>query len=140
MNAVDWSVGTGPGRNRRRTLLVAVGLFVCSATFFAVVPRFDPVVRILRVEHLAIGLFVASALVAAGGLGLRRTWVSVFALAAGFGVHLGGIGITGDLPGPLFRAAWAGVVGIVVASTLGVLGGSLGLGLRRLWARGSGGQ
>lgn len=118
-----------------RTFLVAVGLFLCSTGFFAVVTRFDPVLRILRLEHLALLLIAASAAGAIHDHGLRRVWVFVFALSAGFGIHLGGIGLTGETPGPLFRVAWAGVVGFGTAIVLGTVGGSLGLILKRLSAR-----
>ncbi|TVT82090.1 hypothetical protein FQA18_20105, partial [Haloferax volcanii] len=63
---------------------------------------------------------------------LVRTWLFAFASAAGFGIHLAGIGITGASPGLVFRIAWAGLVGLSAALILGTLGGSLGLGIKRL--------
>ncbi|AHZ24705.1 hypothetical protein E6P09_15300 (plasmid) [Haloferax mediterranei ATCC 33500] len=125
--------GANPSRYQRiQTLLVAVGLFSCSAVFFTVVSRVDLLVEIIRWEFLAVGLLALSALIAVRDGGLRRTWLFAFALEAGFGIHLGGVGITGKPPGPLFRVVWAGVVGLIAALILGTLGGSLGLGVKRL--------
>jgi len=114
------------------TLLVAVGLFICSTVFVLLVPSVDFLVAVLRWKYLAVGLLLLSAVVAARDDGLWRAWLFTFALAAGFGVHLAGIGITGSLPGPVFRIVWGGVVGLAAALSVGTLGGSLGLGLKRL--------
>ncbi|WP_396613776.1 hypothetical protein ACH9L7_18040 (plasmid) [Haloferax sp. S1W] len=121
---------------RRRTLFLAVVLFLGSTTFLTAVQRSDVLVGILRWEYLAGSLVVVSALVAVGDGGLWRAWAVTFALAAGFGIHLGGIGVTGKTPGLFFRVVWAAIVGVVTATTLGVLGGSAGLGIRRLSAKG----
>lgn len=117
---------------RPRTLLVSLVVFVCSAIFFNFVSRVELLVSLLRWEFLALGLLVVSAILAARDDGLVRTWLFAFALAAGFGIHLAGIGITGASPGLVFRIAWAGLVGLSAALILGTLGGSLGLGLKRL--------
>jgi len=115
-----------------RTLLVSGGLFVCSAGFVQLVQRVPLLVAVFRLEYLVVGVLVLSAVVAVRDDGLWRAWLFTFALAAGFGIHLAGIGITGRLPGPVFRVAWAGFVGAVAALSVGTLGGSLGLGLKRL--------
>jgi hypothetical protein len=134
-----------PGRkNFFQTFLIAVGLFVCSAALFATIPRFSSpfatpihkflytVVTFLWWEYLALGLIAGSALLAVYDQGLRREWVFVFACGAGVGINLGGIGITGDMPGLLFRVLWAGLIGFVTAAILGTLGGLLGFTLRRM--------
>ena len=115
-----------------QTLLVSVGLFLCSAASPLLVSRIEFLVELLRLEYLALGIFFLSAVLAARDDGLWRAWLFTFSLAAGFGIHLVGIGITGALPGPIFRVAWAGFVGVGTALVLGTLGGSLGLGLKHL--------
>ena len=62
---------------------------------------------------------------------LRRVWLFTFALAAGFGIHLVGMGITGKMPNILFRVVWASIVGLATAAVLGTFGGLLGLVLQR---------
>ncbi|WP_241430641.1 hypothetical protein [Haloferax elongans] len=92
----------------------------------------EVLVSVLRWEYLTLGLLVFSAALAARDDGLVRTWLFAFALAAGFGIHLAGIGLTGGRPGPLFRIAWGAVVGLSAALVLGTLGGALGVGVKRL--------
>lgn len=115
-----------------RTPLGSAGLLVCSAVFILLVSEVPFLVAVIRWEYLAVGLVCLSAGLAIRDGGLWRAWLFTFALAAGFGIHLAGIGITGSPPGPVFRIAWTGSVGAVAAVCLGTLGGLLGLGLRRL--------
>ncbi|GAA5052455.1 hypothetical protein ACFFQF_24070 [Haladaptatus pallidirubidus] len=128
------SLTTGSDRRDHfRTVLIAIGLFVCSAGFLSVVKWFDlTIFHFLRLEYFAIGLLVGSEVLAANDHSLRRVWIFSFALAAGFGIHLAGMGITGEMPGLPFRILWAISVGSVVAAVLGTLGGLLGMGLFRL--------
>ncbi|KZN23438.1 hypothetical protein A4G99_14300 [Haladaptatus sp. R4] len=130
------SIRRDPDRQTRlRDGLTAVGLFLCSAGFLAVIARFDPpVFRFLRLEYFAVGLLTGSAVLARYDRNLRRVWLFNFAFAAGFGIHLVGMGITGEMPGLPFRILWAITVGLVIAAILGTLGGVLGLGVSRLVA------
>jgi peptidoglycan/LPS O-acetylase OafA/YrhL len=127
---------SGPDRQTRvQTVLIAFGLFVCSAGFLAGVKRADwTVFLFLRLEYLAIGLLAGCAVLAAHDHNLRRVWLFTFALAAGFGIHLVGMGITGEMPGILFRVVWASIVGLATAAIFGTLGGLLGLVLQRISA------
>lgn len=59
----------------------------------------------------------------------------MFALAAGFGIHLGGIGIGGEMPGLPFRVLWAVMVGSITAAILETLGRDLRPDLRYLTVR-----
>lgn len=123
------------GKDHFQTVLIAIGLFVCSAGFLAMVKRFDlPVFLFLRLEYFALGLLVGSAGLAVHDQNLHRVWLFVFAFAAGFGIHLVGMGITGEMPDLPFRILWAGIVGLVTAAILGTIGGAVGLGLRRIFA------
>jgi len=61
----------------------------------------------------------------------RRPLLVAFGLSAGFGVHLGGIGITGETPGIPFRLVWAVVIGVIGATAPGIPGAATGFGLRR---------
>ena len=100
-----------------------------------VIARFDPpVFRFLRLEYFAVGLLAGSAVLARYDRNLRRVWLFNFAFAAGFGIHLVGMGITGEMPGLPFRILWAITVGLVIAAVLGTLGGVLGMGVSRLIA------
>ncbi|ELZ79654.1 hypothetical protein C455_08717 [Haloferax larsenii JCM 13917] len=131
----DMALPTLSDLTRQRSaqvLLVSIGLCVCSAIFFASVSRVELLISVLRWEYLALGLLVFSAVLAARDDGLFRAWLFAFALGAGFGIHLAGIGITGGQPGPLFRIAWGSGIGLSAALVLGTLGGSLGLGVKRL--------
>ena len=120
-------------RDLFQTVLIAIGLFVCSAGFLAVVKWFDlTVFQFLRLEYFAFGLLAGCAVLAAYDHSLRRVWLFTFALAAGFGIHLVGMGISGEIPGIFFRILWAIIVGFVVAAVLGTLGGLVGLSLRRV--------
>lgn len=95
--------------------------------------RFDPpVFRFLRLEHFAVGLLAGSAVLTVRDHSLRCVWLFTFALAAGFGIHLVGIEITGEMPEVSFRILWAIIVGFVVAAVLGTLGGLLGMAISRL--------
>jgi hypothetical protein len=115
----------------RAALRLAVGAFCLSAAGVAAVATVRPVAALVGLRSLAGGLAALSALLAARGGGLPRVWVVAFGLAAGFGVHLGGIGITGETPGIAVRLGWAVVVGVAGATALGLPGGGIGLGLRR---------
>lgn len=122
----------------RRTLLAAVVLFVTSAAFFAIVPRFEPpfaspVHRLLHAanhvlwwEYYAVGLVVGIALLTVRRRSLQRAWLLAFAGGAGVGVNLGGIALTGGSPGLVFILLWAGVLGIVTALLFGTVGFLLG--------------
>lgn len=104
-----------------------------AVPLFGRVHRGEPAIRRDRRDAgIAVALVLATAIVAFRDGAPWRAWAFSFALAAGFGVHLGGIGITGELPGIPFRLGWAIVVGVVTAVTLGSLGGVIGLGVRRL--------
>lgn len=116
-------------------LVVAIGLFICSAGFLEIIKQSylpSMVVDELRLEYFAVPLIGGCAVLAFHDRSLYRAWLVAFALAAGVGIHLVGLGILGELPGLPFRVFWAIVVGLVTAATLGTLGGILGLGLRRL--------
>ena len=115
----------------RRLPPVALGSFCCSAAGIAALKTVEPGVATLGLPRLAIGVAACAALLAVFGGGLPAAWVVAFGLSAGFGVHLGGIGISGETPGIAFRLAWAAVVGSLGATALGLPGGAIGLGLRR---------
>ncbi|WP_231186742.1 hypothetical protein [Haladaptatus sp. DYF46] len=118
-----------------QTVCIALGLFVCSAGLLSAIKRFDlPVFRFLRLEYFALGLLIGSAVLAVRDQHLHRVWLFVFAFGAGFGIHLVGIGITGETPGLPFRILWAGIVGLVTAAIFGTIGGAIGLCLRRIFA------
>ncbi|KZN23163.1 hypothetical protein A4G99_16700 [Haladaptatus sp. R4] len=120
-------------RTRLQTVLITLGLFVCSAGFLVVVKRFDlPVFQFLRLEYLAVGLLTDCAVLAVQDQSLRRVWLFTLALAAGFGIHLAGMGIGGEMLGLTFRILWTIIVGAVVAAVLETLGGLLGLCLFRV--------
>lgn len=136
MHTLTSAISSGPDRQTRlQTVLVAFGLFVCSAGFLAVVKRSElPVFQILRLEYLVVGLLAGCAVLAVHDHSLRRVWLFTFALAAGFGIQLVGMGITGAMPGILFRVMWASIVGLATAAVLGTLGGLLGLLFQRISA------
>ena len=115
----------------RRYLLVATGSFCLSAAAVGALAAVDSPATVVGLPRLAVGLAAVAALLAARGGGLPRAWLVAFGLSAGFGVHLGGIGITGETPGVPFRLAWAVVVGVIGATALGIPGGAIGLGVRR---------
>lgn len=127
-------------KQRSHPFLLAIGLFIWSTIFFAGVPLLTPIFQVLWWEYLALGLVAGSAVLAIREQGLRRVWIYVFALGAGCGIHLGGIGITGEMPGLPFRVLWAVVIGFVTAAVLGTVGGVIGLSMQRLTARNKSGQ
>ncbi|WP_227374314.1 hypothetical protein [Haladaptatus halobius] len=63
---------------------------------------------------------------------LRRAWTLAFAGAAGVGVNLGGIGLTGGPPSLVFWLLWAGGLGLAAALALDTVGFLIGAGLRRI--------
>lgn len=129
----------------RRTVGVALAAFLATAALLATAPRFDdpfasPVHRVTHQLTMALwweGLFLVlltgAAVNAARGGPLSRTALMVFAVGAGVGVNLGGIGINEGVPGLLFRLAWAVVVGSVLALLVGGSGFVLGRGVA--WVR-----
>jgi hypothetical protein len=126
-----------------QTYLIAIGILICSVAFLALIEFWNPSATILqfhRLEYFGVGLIVASIALAFRDQGLKRAWIFVFAFAAGFGIHLVGMGINGEMPGLPFRILWAGVAGAVTAAVLGTVGGVIGLGLQRLTARNKSGQ
>lgn len=138
------SSSRGPDDGEIRPLRRGVLLFVVAAAAFAVVPRFEapfasPLHRLL---HSLVGVLwwewyvVALAGVAAASTFYRRSASEALALAfasgAGVGVNLGGIGVTGGVPGLLFRLLWAASLGVAFAVVLGGAGYLLGTGLRRV--------
>ena len=126
-----------------RTLLLALALFVSSTVVFATVPRFEPpfasplhrslhsLDRILWWELYAVGLIVAIALGTINEWSVRDAWMLGFAGGAGVGINLGGVGLTGGVPGLPFRMLWAIGLGLATAAIIGTGGYSLGVGLRR---------
>jgi|GEM_PF-2962162 hypothetical protein len=117
--------------NGRRALLLALGSFCLSTAVVGAFAAVDLLGELVELPHLAVGLVAVAAILAARSGELPCAWLVAFGLSAGFGVHLGGIGITGETPGIPFRLTWAVVVGIVGATALGLPGGAIGLGLRR---------
>lgn len=141
MNLRGQALSSDPDEKQRSHLfLIAIGLFICSTIFFAGVPLLTPIFQVLWWEYLALGLVAGSAVLTVREQELWRVWIYVFALGAGCGIHLGGIGIGGEMPGLPFRVLWAVVIGVVTAAILGTIGGVIGLGLRRLTARNRNGQ
>jgi hypothetical protein len=141
MNLRGQALGPDPDQKQRsHPFPIAIGLFICSTIFFAGVPLLTPMFRVLWWEYLALGLVAGSAVLAVREQGLRRVWIYVFAFGSGCGIHLGGIGISGEMPGLPFRVLWAVVIGFVTATVLGTVGGVIGLGLRRLTTRNKSGQ
>ncbi|RBI59469.1 hypothetical protein DMJ13_22950 [halophilic archaeon] len=128
--------------NSFQTYLLAIGIFICSAGFLTLIKAWDlsGISQVLRLEYFGVGLILASIALAFRDQGMKRAWIFVFAFGAGFGIHLVGMGITGEMPGLPFRVLWAGVVGAVTAAILGTLGGAIGIGLRRLIVRQESGQ
>ena len=145
LSAVFSPFGSGDGQGR--TLRSAVLLFVVTGVVFAVVPTFEapfasPLHRVLSSlvgvlwwEYYVVAIVVGIAAFAfyrrsaAGALALG------FAVGAGVGINLGGIGITGETPGVLFRLLWAAGLGVAFGVALGGVGFLLGTGLRVLAAR-----
>lgn len=137
--AVDdlWSID-------RKLLLAAVAVFAGTAALFATTPRFaepfaSPVHGVLHGvtmalwwEGLVAGLLVVAALDAARGESPVRAWIVLFAVGAGVGVNLGGLAVTGTLPGLGGRLLWAVAVGAVLAVGVGTTGHLLGRGGVRL--------
>lgn len=120
---VDW----------RRTLALSVLAFVASALFIRTVPRFElpfasPVHQALHGvtmalwwEWLALIGAVAVAVAAFREQAVVRNLALVAAVSAGFGVHLGGLGITGE-PTIWLRVQWSLVVPFAVTLVLGGAG------------------
>lgn len=133
------------GDRNRPTVVVTLATFLATAALLATAPRFDdpfasPVHRVVHQLTMALwweGLFLVllagAAVNAARGGSLSRTVLVVFAVGAGVGVNLGGIGINEGVPGLLFRLAWAVVVGSVLALLVGGSGFVLGRGVA--WVR-----
>lgn len=130
-----------------RAVAVGLAVFLGTAALLATAPRFASpfasplhgalhgVTMALWWEGLFLVLLAGAAVNAARGGPLSRTVLIVFAVGAGVGVNLGGIGINEGLPGIPFRVAWAVVVGGVLALVVGAGGHALGRGLTRLRRR-----
>jgi hypothetical protein len=135
-----------PGSRARRvkTLLLAVVVFAVSAAFFGTVSRLEPpitspVLELLNElslalwwEWYAVGAVVAVASVTANGRDVGRVLVLVAAGAAGLGINLGGVGLTGA-PTLRLRLGWAVALVILVTTILGGAGYALGRTVR--WLR-----
>lgn len=121
-------------------LLAAVAVFTATAAVFATAPRFgepfaSPIHAVLHGvtmalwwEGLVAGLLAVAALDAARGESPVRAWIVLFAVGAGVGVNLGGLAVTGTLPGLGGRVLWAVAVGVVLAAVVGTTGHLLGRG------------
>ena len=119
-------------------------MLTATAALFATAPRLgepfaSPVHGVLHEvtmalwwEGLVAGLLLVAALDGAGGRRPTRAWLFVFAVGAGVGVNLGGLAVTGAVPGPAVRLLWAVVVGVVLAAVVGTAGHLLGRGGARL--------
>lgn len=128
----------------RQLLLVAVAVFTATSAVFATAPRFgEPfaspihaalhgVTMALWWEGLVVGLLAVAALDAVRGESPVRAWLVAFAVGAGVGVNLGGLAVTGTLPGLGGRLLWAVAVGAVLAAVVGTTGHLLGRGGARL--------
>lgn len=66
---------------------------------------------------------------------ILSAWLLTFAWGAGLGVNLGGIGITGSMPGLGFRLLWATGLGLVSAVTMGSAAYILGVYGPKAWSR-----
>lgn len=132
-----------PSAPSGRRLAASLGAYLTTAVVFTTVPRFDrPFASTLhRAAHEAV-LAVWWGPLCAGVVGLvaleaahspagsrrvaRRAWLVPFAVGAGVGSALGGLGVTGDLPGVVDRIGWAVAVGVVTALVATMAGLAVG--------------
>lgn len=127
-----------------RTLLLALVLFVSSATVLAIVPQFEPpfasslheglhsINHVLWWEGYMLGLVAGIVLVTIRQQSLLNAWILAFAGGAGVGINLGGIGLTGGVPSLLFRILWMIGLGLAAALVFGTTGYLLGIGIQRV--------
>ncbi len=134
---------TGPDGEESGPLRSAAVLFVVAGATFAVVLRFEapfasPVHRVLfsLVDFLWWEWYLVALVGVAVAAFYRESPEEALALGfaggAGVGINLGGIGITGEVPGLLFRVLWAAGLGVAFGVVVGGVGFLLGTGLRRV--------
>lgn len=122
-----------PQKFKLESGIIALLIFIILSWYYSYIPKIKPSPSnsILRyIEYLdgilwwegyivVVGIFVV------GYCYLTRddlsAWLLTFAWGAAVGVNLGGMGITGSLPGLGFRILWGIVVGFASAITLGTL-------------------
>ncbi len=119
-----------------------VGLLaaLASGAFFAVITvlesPYGPVVSAVREAHSALWWQGYTVLLVTLSVGLAvacqkptRSAALVFGAGFGVGVNLGGIGISGEIPGLAFRLRWGLVVGTAIVVVVWLPSHLLGRGL-----------